>query len=70
VTVPILTFPGADGGVRSGSVLTMTELPAELPDLTQKKYSTFGSSPVHVYEVCVLDKVTLTQLPSFQNGAL
>jgi hypothetical protein len=44
----------------------MTELPAELPDLIQKKYSTFGSGPVQVYDLCVLGRVTFTQLPSFQ----
>ena len=46
--MPVLRFPGADGGVRSGSVVTMTELPATVPDLIQKKYWTFGISPVHV----------------------
>jgi hypothetical protein len=40
---------------------------AEVPDLTQKKYWTFGSSPVLVYDLCVLGRVTLTQLPSFQK---
>jgi hypothetical protein len=45
----------------------MTELPATVPDLIQKKYWTFGISPVHVYDLCVLGSVTLVQLPFSQK---
>jgi hypothetical protein len=48
VTESILRFPGTDGGVTSGLVFTMTRSLADVPDLTQKEYSTLGRSPVQV----------------------